>query len=262
MVMSGARSASREAPALAVIWHDIECGAYTADLALWLELAAAAAGPGHPARVLDIGAGTGRVALALARAGHHVSAVDIDPVLLGALSERAAGLPVTATNADGRSFELSAREHDLGIVPMQTIQLLRSPSERRLLLERARDHLRPGARLAVAIVTDVDTFDARHGGLGPSPDQVRIAGDLYLSRAIGLTVGERVITIERERLVDPAPGSELAPQGPLLDVIELTRLTAAALQQEAAAIGLHVEPTVAIAETPDHTGSEVVMLRV
>jgi len=34
------------------IWHDIECGAYTADLPLWEELA----GGG---RVLDVGAGTG-----------------------------------------------------------------------------------------------------------------------------------------------------------------------------------------------------------
>ncbi len=41
------------------IWHDAECGAYAADLALWEELAAAAGGP-----VLDLGCGTGRVALA------------------------------------------------------------------------------------------------------------------------------------------------------------------------------------------------------
>jgi len=53
----------------AAIWHDIECGAYTADLPLWEELAAGGA-------VLDVGAGTGRVALRLARAGCAMTAVD------------------------------------------------------------------------------------------------------------------------------------------------------------------------------------------
>ena len=64
----------------AIVWHDIECGAYTADLPLWEELAAAAPGP-----VLDVGAGTGRVALHLARAGFAVTALDVDAVLLAEL---------------------------------------------------------------------------------------------------------------------------------------------------------------------------------
>ena len=54
-----------------VIWHDIECGGYAADLPLWRELAAAEAGP-----VLDVGAGAGRVALELARHGHAVTRGD------------------------------------------------------------------------------------------------------------------------------------------------------------------------------------------
>ena len=44
-----------------VVWHDVECGRYDADLPLWHELAAQA---DHG--VLDVGAGTGRVALKLA----------------------------------------------------------------------------------------------------------------------------------------------------------------------------------------------------
>ena len=52
----------------AVIWHDVECGAYAADLPLWRELAAGRSGP-----VLEIGCGTGRVALDLARDGHAVT---------------------------------------------------------------------------------------------------------------------------------------------------------------------------------------------
>ena len=54
----------------AVAWHDVECASYAADLPLWRELAAERGGP-----VLDVGAGTGRVALDLAapraRGGGH-----------------------------------------------------------------------------------------------------------------------------------------------------------------------------------------------
>ncbi len=71
------------------IWHDVECGAYAADLPLWEELAAAADG-----EVLDLGCGTGRVALHLARRGRRVIAVDREADFLAALRERAAGLPV------------------------------------------------------------------------------------------------------------------------------------------------------------------------
>ena len=62
----GARAVADRA-AEAVIWHDLECGAYRADLALWRELCRAALRIGAP--ILDLGAGTGRVTLDLARAG-------------------------------------------------------------------------------------------------------------------------------------------------------------------------------------------------
>ena len=54
-----------------VVWHELECGSYRADLPLWRELADQMASSEGSARVLDVGAGTGRVALELARAGHR-----------------------------------------------------------------------------------------------------------------------------------------------------------------------------------------------
>ncbi len=250
-------------PVPAVVWHELECGSYRADLELWLRLAAAAATDrGARAPVLDIGAGTGRVTLELARAGHPVTALDIDPVLLEELSVRAGGLPVTPVLADARTFALEHEDHELGLVPMQTLQLLRGEQERRGLYEHARAHLRAGALLAMAIVTDVDTFDSRHGGLGPVPDQERIAGDLYLSRAVLVEIGQRFIRIERERMIDPGPGSETPALGPELDVIELERLTEEQLHDEARAAGLEPRPGVSIPETYEHTGSLVVVLSV
>ena len=68
-----------------VIWHDVECGGYSADLALWRELAASA----NAGAIIDVGAGSGRVALDLGLNGYEVVAVELEPKLAAAL---AAGL--------------------------------------------------------------------------------------------------------------------------------------------------------------------------
>ena len=257
-------SPTSPAPSPAVVWHDLECGGYRADLALWRKLAEhEAPDVGHDP-VLDIGAGSGRVTIDLARRGHRVTALDLDPELLDALELRATGLDVKAVCADARGFLLDEQDHALCLVPMQTIQLLRGPVERQGLLESASEHLRPGSLIACAIVIDVDPFDAMHGGLGPSPEHARIDGRLYVSRAIRVAVDERFIRIERERFVADGhrtPRDE--PSGaPEKNVIELERINAAQLGREAEEIGLHPEPMVTISETSDHAGSEVVMLRV
>jgi SAM-dependent methyltransferase len=249
------------APDLEVIWHDLECGGYRADLCLWQELAAGQASQGRTATVLDIGAGTGRVSLDLAGEGHHVTALDHSQVLLGALTDRAreAGLAIATVLADARRFELSHRLFDLCLVPMQTLQLLRGATERRALFASARTHMRPGGLLAFAIVTDVDPFDSRAGSLGPSPECAVIAGDTYLSRAIRVQCLERFVRIERERLVIPAGGGERTSAE--INVIELERLDELELWAEGRAEDLLAEPTVTIAETDEHSGSDVVMLR-
>src|SRR5215213_11584710 len=109
---------------LDALWHDLECGAYGEDLPLWRALAAEAGGP-----VLDVGAGTGRVALHLAAAGVPVVALDAEARLLEALEHRAAGLPVETVVGDARAFTLERRVA-LVLVPMQTLQLLGGPRGR------------------------------------------------------------------------------------------------------------------------------------
>ena len=101
-------------------WHDIECGRYEADLPLWKELAKASE---HG--ILDIGAGTGRVALRLAYSGFDVTALDLEPELLEVLTQRAeeAGFTIPTVAADACDFTLE-RQFDLILVPMQTVQLL------------------------------------------------------------------------------------------------------------------------------------------
>jgi SAM-dependent methyltransferase len=232
-----------------VVWHDVECGSYTADLPLWRELAAAERGP-----ILDVGAGTGRVALELARAGHDVTALDREPAVLEALAARAAvdGLSMPAVVADAEGFFVG-RRFGLIIVPMQTIQLLAS---RAAFLEAARAHLEPGGLVAVAIATALEDFDGAGDAL-PPPDVGMAASWRFASQPTAVRALPSATRIERVRRA-------FAPDGRVIeedDVIELAHLTVDRLQDEGRAAGLTPEPALEIAATADHVGSEVVLLR-
>jgi SAM-dependent methyltransferase len=240
-----------------VVWHDLECGAYSVDLPLWRTLADRSRVGDCPARVLDLGAGTGRVSLDLARSGHNVTALDLDPELLGALRERAGELPVQTVCADARSFELDRRDFDLCLVPMQTLQLLRGSSERAAFLRHTRAHLRAGGLLACAIALDLDPFDCAAGDAGPAPETVWIGETLFSSRATRVSVLVRAAVIERERrIVRPAVEPEIER-----NLVELDLVSVSALEREASAAGLQPIPPQEIAPTDEHVGSTVVMFR-
>lgn len=252
-----------------VVWHELECGSYRADLPLWRELAEQAGGP-----ILDVGAGTGRVTLELARAGHAVTALDSDQALLTALREReraCVGAPAIETvHADARSFTLARADFALCIVPMQTIQLLGGAAGRMRFLRRARAHLRPGGVLACAILGELDPFDCSQSGIGPPAEHVRRDGKLYVSRAIRVAESNDIVVIERERRILseqaeppswPFPREREQHDGAReRNVVELDRVAVATLCREGAAAGLQPLPTRELAPTDEHVGSSVVML--
>ncbi len=133
------------------IWHDLECGGYLEDINMWRSLAGRCGDP-----VLDVGAGTGRVTLDLARQGYAVTALDRDPLLLAELERRAAGLDVSTVVADARDFEIATR-FALCLVPMQTIQLLDGSAGPRRV-----STLRACASRARRAAGDRDQRGARH----------------------------------------------------------------------------------------------------
>lgn len=225
----------------AVIWHEVECHAYAADLPLWRELAERERGP-----ILDVGAGTGRVALDLAAAGHEVVALDLDPVLLAEIEG------VETVVADAQSFDLG-RSFGLIVVPMQTIQLL---ADRRAFLAAARRHLSPGGLCAVAIADALEAFDPGTPGL-PQPDVAEIEGWRFSSQPVALHIDAGVMRIDRVRTTWEPGGRRTSEP----DRIEMAELDAATVEDEARALGFTVEPAREIDPTDDHVGSTVVMLR-
>ena len=233
-----------------VIWHDVECGAYVADLPLWRELASASGGP-----VLDVGAGTGRVALDLARHGHDVVALDRDADLLAALRERAGDAEIETVVADARDFDLGGRRFALVIVPMQTLQLLGGPAGRAAFLRAAHRHLAPGGLLAAGLADALDGFDEDHTE-PPAPDMREIAGTIYHSQVVSVRAWPEATRIERIRQTVDLAGHRTAAD----DVITLDRVDAAGVAEEAAALGYRALESRFVPATDEYVGSEVVML--
>jgi SAM-dependent methyltransferase len=235
---------------VSVIWHDLECGAYDADLPLWRDLAARYGEP-----ILDIGAGTGRVSLDLARRGYRVTALDQDDVLLSELARRAGSAAVTTVRADARSFALKQR-FALILVPMQTIQLLGGPSGRGAFLTRAARHLRSGGALAIAITDRLEKFAPEDDEPLPLPDMRELDGIVYSSQPIAVRERRDGFVLERVRETIGRDGERSSQP----DVVQMDRLSAGELEAEARAAGLTPRDTRIIGPTPDHVGSLVVIL--
>jgi SAM-dependent methyltransferase len=235
---------------LAALWHDLECADYREDLPLWRSLAASSPGP-----VLDVGAGTGRVTLDLARGGVAVVALDVEAALLSALAHRARGLPVETVVADACRFELG-RRFSLVVVPMQTLQLLGGGRARAGFLRCVLAHLEPGGLLAAAVADALDCFDEVHV-LPPPPTTRWIAGVCYASRLLAVVEDDGRAALHRRREVI-APNERRSVED---IVVHLDRLSAEQVALEAAALGFVAEPPREVPETERYLGSAVAMLR-
>ena len=231
-----------------VLWHDLECGGYADDLPLWRELA----GDGP---VLDVGCGTGRVALDLAGAGVPVVGLDVDDGLLAALRERATGLPVETICADARDFALG-RRFPVILAPMQTVQLLGGYDERAAFLRCARTHLEPGGLFALAIADGLQGFD--EGELAPpTPDMREVDGIVYSSQPVAMRNDGNAVAIHRVREIVDRDGGRTTGR----DVVRLERLEPEELELEAAQHGFTALEPRYVPESDDYVGSVVVMLR-
>ena len=241
---------------LDVAWHDVECGGYEADLPLWRELAERTEGA-----VLDLGAGTGRVALDLAASGHEVVALDSDPALVEACGARgrAGGIDLETVCADARTFALE-RRFGLVLAPMQVVQLLGDAAGRDALLARVVDHLEPGGLFAPALADPFAGLPAADS-LPPLPDTGARDGWMLAStpfsvRELDEAEGERTVAIDRLRCAT-------APSGEPVEVAATIRLSVfppGELGEAAVARGLRRLSDRAIPETEAYVGSTVLML--
>lgn len=137
------------------------------DLDLYLALAARVGGP-----ILELAAGTGRLAVPLAAAGFAVTAVDLDPAMLERAAARrdAAGRPAAdgleLLEADLLDLDLAAvGTYRLAFIALNSLFLLATRSAQRRALDVIARHLASGGIAAVDIwlpePDDLARFDGR-----------------------------------------------------------------------------------------------------
>ncbi len=104
--------------------------------------------------ILELGAGSGRVTLPLARDGHRVVALDQAPAMLAKLRERVAAAPaavaerITVARGDLRGFDVHG-EFPLVIAAFNVLEHLYTRGEVDACLRCVADHLAPGRRVRV-----------------------------------------------------------------------------------------------------------------
>ena len=146
--------------------YDVDLVEDPGDLDLYLALAHRAGGP-----VLELAAGTGRLAVPLAEAGHAVTAVDLDPAMLARLRRRAAaagpatGERLTIVEADLLDLRLEATDFALAFLGLNSLFLLATRDAQRQAFRTMAHHLAPWGLAAVDVwlpdADDLGRFDGR-----------------------------------------------------------------------------------------------------
>jgi SAM-dependent methyltransferase len=120
-----------------------------ADVSFFVDLAHESGGP-----VLELGCGTGRVLLPIARAGTEITGLDLSQGMLAVLKRRLAEEPpevqarVRLLEGDMRDFDLG-RKYALVTIPFRPFQHLTTVEDETSCLAAVRRHLQPGGRLVL-----------------------------------------------------------------------------------------------------------------
>jgi SAM-dependent methyltransferase len=233
----------RETPAEALArLYDLDLQDDPGDLDLWTALAAQADGP-----VLELMAGSCRVAIPLAEEGREVTAVDVDPAMLARARRRAeaagpevlARLELVPGDVSTPDIRLGDR-FGLAFIALNSILLLGSRAGQRAAWETLAAHLRPGGVAAVDTwlpdAHDLSRYDGRlhleyHR---PDPETGRWVTKMAAAQHDAATQTVALTTIYEEG--DPG---EPASRWVRRDVVRL--VTADELRAMAEAAGLAVE---------------------
>ncbi len=147
-------------------YYDLENADFTEDMDYWLNLAEE-----HGDPILELGCGTGRVLLNLARRGHAVTGLDNSPEMLarlqaklGAASRQQLAAAPHIVQASLEDFELTER-FQLALMPFNTFMHLLSTEAQIAALERIRRHLAPGGALALDMPNPGEAYAAQEQGL-------------------------------------------------------------------------------------------------
>src|SRR5436190_3094401 len=141
------------------------------DVPFWRRLAATADGP-----VLELGCGTGRVSLPLARAGVRLVGVDRSAAMLGVARKRARH-GIEFVRADIRALPFADRSVAMALAPYGMLQSLLTDHDLTATLVSVARVLRPGATFGIDLVPDVPRWREYYNRVqlrGPTTDGARL----------------------------------------------------------------------------------------
>ena len=147
--------------------YDVDLLEDPGDLDLYLALARRTGGP-----ILELGGGTGRLAIPLAEAGHDVTIVDIDPAMLERAARRrdamAAGTTGSVELVEADLLDLrpdGGGNYRLAFIALNTLFLLATRDRQRAAVRTLATHLASGGLAVVDVwlpeTDDLARFDGR-----------------------------------------------------------------------------------------------------
>ncbi|GAB7040418.1 MULTISPECIES: class I SAM-dependent DNA methyltransferase [Catenuloplanes] len=158
----------------------------------------------QPASVLELGVGTGRLAIPLAAAGMHVVGVDNSEAMLARLRAKPGGDAV-----DGRLADMTDpptdRTYGCVLIAFSTLYLLADQNTQRRCIQAAADRLAPGGALIIE-------------GFIPDPDRWHNGHSLHVeqwdSGHVTMNVGRldaAAQTIDTLRVTQTSDGTQVIP---------------------------------------------------
>lgn len=241
----------RDTPADALArYYDLDLQDDPGDLDLYLALASRSGGA-----ILELGAGSGRIAIPLAVAGHDVTAVDLDPAMLARAEARWAGQgdgsqstrrggrrrgTLRLVEGDMTSVRLGQR-FDLVVIALNTLLLLGDQEQQLAALRTVAAHLSADGRAAIDVwLPGPDDLALYDGRLLLEWQRTDAATTETVAKLASARYDSATATVTLTQLFDAWP----EPAGPITrtartDVLRL--LPAAELTLLAEAAGLAVE---------------------
>ncbi len=159
----------RDSAAALARLYDLDVNGDAGDLDLYLALAERSGGP-----IVELCAGSGRIAVPLAATGYDVTAVDIDGAMLARAEQRAqaagpdVGGRLTFVLGDLQQVPIpGAGSFGLGLIALNSILLLGGPRDQRHAIAILAGLVAPGGVVVVdawlPLAEDLDRFDGRLG---------------------------------------------------------------------------------------------------
>lgn len=178
--------------------YEAEHRSWTNDLDLYRALAMRAGAP-----VLDLGCGSGRVAIALAEAGHTVHGIDSSETMLAVARGKLYGrrLSLTFECADMRRFG-SRRSFGLVFCALDTLLHVQSAGDLRETLLAAHSVLRPAGLLAFDIVNPTPDLLAMRDGVVRHQSTFVGPGDREVAHFVSWDIDPDTQTIETAHFYD------------------------------------------------------------